>query len=535
MSFFIILVTIVLSIFSTGVMSYVALATPIGPWIAPTLVLIATPLIRIFIRGNSSTMIALATAGGSVGGILATACAFSFPTLYFLDSTLFASWMAQPWYFCLIMTMLCFAAGGLAFVIASALEEKCIVEEKMAFPIGQLVYEMIAVQNQISKAIELAVGFCSALIISFLQGGFLGFKGIIPRVMTILKPMSFGAISIPLIQLRFDMLPMLVAIGFITGHVIALPLAVGSLAKIFVADPINKVFFSYITEMDFLLAFCSGIVVIGALQSFLDFPQFIRNAKKMIKNSSSANYYAVINRFMGVLTITEIVGVLMISILFLSYFKFSLLSQLYLIIGTIICTYQIVVIAGKIGMAQLGRFATFVMAPAMLFFGIDFTQLTFMATFVEICGGITTDLLFNRKMGYMAHIDHARLRRYQLLGFVVSSLSVGIIFWLLIHHFGLGSEHLFAQRAQARALLINATSFDLKVLALGALFGFLLKKMKLNPMLVLGGLLMPIAYSLGLIIGGFIALVVPNRQQWEPFWSGVFAANSISELLKTIW
>ena len=87
-----IIVSIALSLFSTVVMSYISMATPIGPWIAPTLVLLATILFKVFLRNSTySQNIALATAAGSVGGILATAFGFSFPTLYFLDPTLFNS------------------------------------------------------------------------------------------------------------------------------------------------------------------------------------------------------------------------------------------------------------------------------------------------------------------------------------------------------------------------------------------------------------------------------------------------------------
>src|ERR1700722_8867627 len=94
-------VSFLLSIFSTAVMSYIAMATPIGPWIAPTLVLLALVLMRILgARGPLDTRIAYGTTSGAVGGILATACGCSFPALYFIDPVLFESWMANPWYFC---------------------------------------------------------------------------------------------------------------------------------------------------------------------------------------------------------------------------------------------------------------------------------------------------------------------------------------------------------------------------------------------------------------------------------------------------
>ena len=69
----IIVVSILLSIFSTAVMCYISMATPIGPWIAPTLVLCALLLFNLFTRRVTSTALALATSAGSIGGIMATA------------------------------------------------------------------------------------------------------------------------------------------------------------------------------------------------------------------------------------------------------------------------------------------------------------------------------------------------------------------------------------------------------------------------------------------------------------------------------
>lgn len=43
---------------------------------------------------------------------------------------------------------------------------------------------------------------------------------------------------------------------------------------------------------------------------------------------------------------------------------------------------------------------------------------------------------------------------------------------------------------------------------------------------------MPIDYSLPLIFGGLSASLVKNKEDYFPFWSGVFAANSLWMLLK---
>jgi OPT oligopeptide transporter protein len=527
-----IITSIFLSIFSTAVMSYISMATPIGPWIAPTLVLIALLFFKILQLSFKTKSIALAASAGSIGGILATAFGFSFPTLYFLDPALFNSWMAQPFYFSAVLTGLAFAAGGLGLWLANALENRLIVQEQLAFPIGQMVYKMIvAASNHVRKAYELMVGFVSTMIFCILQDGIFAFKGFIPQHITLFTPIKFGIFSIPMVN--FDLMPFVWAIGFVTGHVIALPLAVGALAKIVFVDPVNMLFFDTLNNFDFLLAFCSGIVLSGVAMSFISLPkQLLKGIKNLGRKVNSGGMF---NRtIIKDLYLTELAIMLLFNIFFLTSFGYSFLAQLYLIFSTIISAWQIVVIAGKIGLAFLGRFATFVMVPAMLLFNLNATQIVFIATFVEICGGVAADVLFGRKIAHLAHIDGKTMKRYQYLGLIVSTLSIGIVFWLLINHFGLGSIQLFAQRSQTRVLLIQSKEFNYYVLLIGALFGFTLKQVKINPTLVLGGLLMPINMVLGLVLGGLCTYLTKDKEEWYPFWSGVFASNSLWMLLKAI-
>lgn len=122
--------------------------------------------------------------------------------------------------------------------------------------------------------------------------------------------------------------------------------------------------------------------------------------------------------------------------------------------------------------------------------------------------------------------EEAKQNRYQWLGLVVTSLSMGCILWLLFTHFTIGSPELFAHRARARALLIQSLSFDLAPVLLGFLFGFVLKRYKLNPMMVFGGILMPPAITIGLMIGACISWLDVKAKDHVPFWSGMFAGES---------
>jgi len=526
---------IILSIFSTGVMSYISMATPIGPWIAPMLVLIGSLLLKIFLSSrhhHSYTQnVAFLVSSASIGGILATAFGFSFPTLFFLDPETFNSWLSQPYYFVSILTGLSLAAGGLGFMLANMFEQKFIVEDKMAFPIGQLVFKMINAGNTFTKAISLMKGFVATIIFCLLQMRIFYIGKIIPTSLQLFSGMKFFVFQAPKLVLRLDQFPMLFSIGFITGHVIAMPLLVGAFLKILFVEPINRIFFNTIEMGDFLMAFCSGIILSGAVSGFI---HLIKKWKNQFSNSKKNTPFDLKKRASDV-SLYELLPLAIVLFSFLSYFNFSVGSQIYLIAATCLSTYQITAIAGKIGLALMGRFATWVMIPGMLIFGFNPIQITFVATFVEICGGVATDVLFGRKVCQLANLPSVKFKWLQAFGLVISSLSIGIVMWALIHHFGLGSQELFAQRAQARALLINFRNFDYSVLFLGIICGYGLKFFKINPMLVLGGLLMSVNYSLALIAGGMLRHASSNPDDSEPFWSGVFAANSLWVLIRALF
>ncbi len=529
--------TIFLSIFSTAVLGYISMATPIGPWIAPTLALMCL-LVSHLVPARlvpDRTTIALCVAGGSVGGILATGVGFYFPTYYFVNQAEFKALMDNPPLFCLFVSGISLSSALFGLLIANMFEEQLMVTQQLPFAIGQMVQAMIFAGDQLKKAWQLGIGFMSTLLFCISQTSLAGFGPFVPRELTLFAGKSAHLFSIGRLTLRFDQLPMLLAIGFITGHLIAIPLFVGLLTLIFLVGPINKLYFSHVDCHDFAMAFCSGIVLFGAISSV--YSAFARWHKNRGKNSSSLSQVAVWYHALKRTLMSKIVQVVLIVgllVVMLTVTGFSWPLQLFVISATGVAAYQIIVIAGKIGLATMGRFATFVMVPALIFFGASGLQATLISTLVGIAGGVGTDLLFGRKMSQLSNIPDALVRRFQLIGIIVSSLAIGIVVWLLVHQFGLGSPELFAQRAQARALLLDCTSFNYYVLALGALFGLILHQFHINELLVLGGLLMPIDYSLALIVGGFISYYLIDQKEGEPFWSGVFAANSIWMLVQAL-
>lgn len=545
-----IIVACLLSIFSTVVMSYISMAIPIGPWIAPTLALLAIILFSLFYRNKStiSREIALAVAAGSVGGILATALGFYFTTLYFLDPKFFNILMSKPLYFSFVVGSLSLVSGVFGLWVANIFEHKFIMQDKLSFPIGQLVHKTISAQKTFRKSIELMIGFVSNTLFCFLRDGFGKFTGFIPQSITLYPKTSFSLFATPILQIpaiRFDFWPILWALGFVTGHVIAVPLLVGVVAKIILVKPIHALAFKDLSWMEYIITFCSGMVLSTAIYGFFKTPKALFKSIKALftrekKNQEFQESQQVQTEktFLQKAGVLETIALAALFFGFLTYFKFPLLSQIYIFLFAFVCAYQIAIIAGKIGLAPLGKFATFVMVPAMFLFPINYLQIVLIATFVGVSSGVTADILFGRKLAHLSNISISQIKRYQYLGIIVSSLCAGFIFWFLINHFGLGSDKLFALRAQNRWMLINtlknASSFNYYVIFLGALFGFVLSKAKVSPLLVLGGLFMPINITLGLVVGGLGALLVKNKEEMYPFWSGVYAAGSIWMLVRAI-
>ncbi len=522
------ILSIAFSLLSTVVIGYIALATPIGPWMEMTLVLLGTLFFNLICTKISQTQkiqsLAFSTAAGGIAGAVAMACAFSFPTLYFLDQNLFNSWMNNPLLFIALLAALVIAAGSFGIAIGLWCQPLLIQNPDMVFPIGQMVYNMIAIQNQIKKAIQLALGGGSALFYCLVQT----FSILVPARITLLPAYQLSIFDIPLVTTRTDMIPMFWAIGFTTGHVIAIPLLVAVIARIFIVDPIHNILFATLSSTDYILAFGAGMAIQGALLGLIDIP-------KILKKSFSNLFASTATSEVAHEKTKRYLILVLLSIGFLTYCAFSIPAQLYLLVCTALCTYQLLVIAGRLGIAPLGRFATFVMIPGLLLFGFNALQVTIVATFVEIAGVVAVDMMFGQKVAQLGNISKKKMLLWQWLGLLISAITIGVIFILLINHFGLGSSELIASRAQSRAVLVQAFNFNYWVMILGFIFSYSLKFIGVNPTLVFGGLLMGLDTSLMLIAGGLSTYLVKDKEEHYPFWSGVYATNSIWIFIKMLF
>lgn len=533
------------AIFSTAILLYISLATGLGPWMAPTLVLLAGIIIRTVSRsseqGRVHDMVIIQTIG-SVGGSVATAVGFCLPTLYFLQPELFAQWMAAPAWFSVLLTSIVGSAGWWGIWLARQQAPALLADESLRFPVSVAIVDTIESQAQSTGSRLLAAGAGFSWIISFMRDGW-------GRIAPLIAKNSFTA----------GLLPVSWAIGFLAGMPIVLPIVMGMICRFVVIVPMTPLF-APLSAMDVTFAFCSGIVLSQTVESMATLPRLFREfgsvaswqslatawsgyrlggrhggnedkeislqgggTEKMSSRTRSGIYnflYIFLCRFEGLLA-----G--LASIATLTYLGFPPLAQLMLLGLSVVMIRHLNAFACRTGLGAYGRYMTFTMVPIMMATAVSHMHITMLCLFIGIAGAAGVDLLFDYRVGQKTGVSAARIHRAQLLGLMVTAACMGMFFWFLCTHFQLGSADLIAHRSRARALLLNSFHMHWGILAIGALFGILLKRVRINPILAFGGVIMPPHLVIGFGFGSLVRLYTRNAERYTPFWSGVFTGDAL--------
>lgn len=548
MKIFTILTGIIFAILSATILSYVSLTTMIGPWIAPTLVLFASMFYKLFAATQAESEarenIILAQAIGAGAGIIATGISFTLPILYFLDTTTFNNWLAQPSFFCIFISISCLSAGTYGIFLGRIFSVWLIKNPELSFPVSKLTYKALVTTKKTAPISQLCTGIGGTLIISILREGICGYSGYIPKTLYLFSPF-FGKI------LAFPVWPTLWAIGYTSGITITLPLLVGLLSKYMVIAPLNYhssyfqyTFFKPLDDITFVTAFCAGIVLCEFLVGFCKHPKiiidkilgYVNEFKKNIQRTSlwqvnsndlSKSDGIYTQRLSKILETLEPLLALGSTLALLTYLQFSFIAQITLLILVAFATYEICFIASKIGLLQFGRFSAFVLIPMIMIFKLTFIQMTAVCVFFNICAAVASDTIFDRKTGSYCNLSWSRIHLAQWIGLIATSLCIGFILYLLFTSLTLGSEALFAQRGRIKALLIQSFNLDSIVVTLGFFYGLILKRLKINPTMTLGGIIMPNNVTLGLVAGGFVSSLFKDKDSYLPLCSGILATESI--------
>ena len=484
--------SVLAAVFSAIIMTYVALATPLGPWIEPVIVVALLTCMRVALIKESTHHVVYATVAGGVAGIAGTAIAFSFPTLLFLDHKLFVSWLAQPSWFIAVVASLIILAGICALALMLLVWTKLLKRQDLPFPVSKMAYTLL-VQNSVRSG-RLLLGGCISVFI------FYGGKWLLWA-----KKVTW-----------LDSVPLLIALGFVGGVDFLVPLTLGGILK-FCGSFFAHMF--AISLNDMVMSVAAGMVAYGALQAVLSVLTTKNDARQLLDFFSHTTWaYRLI-----------LVPIMIIVMLFFRSFNFSLIAILYTIICAALCSYQVMVIAGKIGMAFLGRFATFVLLPGLILFRYSFVQAVLVTSFVELFSGISADMMFGQHLAQQAKISHTKIYIAQIFGLIAASITIAFVVWVLAYAGELGSSSLPAQRAAMRALLIKGVgSFNSIFVVIGAVSAFIAHYFfRVNNMMILSGLLLPYEVIIPLVAGSLLNFFMSKRKQYYPLFAGIFSMSSL--------
>jgi hypothetical protein len=534
--------TVILSALSGLIMTFISLAVPVGPWMHVTILLVMMAIARMLRAEYAQAL--YVTSAISVSASVATAMGFCFPTWYFLAPEEFLVLLSNPFRFCMVSVASIGLTAGWAYILASIKGAYISAHDQRSYPVGQLMYTVYSAAGSAAQALQVGAGIAVAGVYA-LGTRLLALPELFALcsrtvLMTWQVCSRMYVLMLPALTIRVSMGAMFLALGYVSGHVIGVPLLVGAITKYGLLDVLQRAFWSDSVGDDFTFALCSGIVAWSAGLSMMHLARTLFGVLYNMRTGAALKERLRIQYAMGTDRVRQIqpliIGAGLLTMLSAWYLALRWDLALYVVIASSISAWQIAGIAQRTGLALVGRFATWVMLPGVLLYGINPIYATLFALGVEVCGMLVVDLLFNQMAAMRAGLNMQRVWWWQFLGLIIGLIVCSVSLWWLVSMYGIGqATPLVAQRARSRALLLQVTSFDWSVVMLGMMLSIGMGLLGINSTMALAGILLPLDITLLLVAGGALRLLFADPERWTPFWSGLFAASALGMSLKVFF
>lgn len=524
------------AILASVVLLYISISSGIGPFVAPVIVLASAALGRLFFWSseNYSQRLALIQVAGANVGLLATAVGFTLPTYFFVDQVNFMSIITQrPVYAVSCISAFVLLWSVIGTFIGNLFSDHFLKDKTLKIPVADLIKTTIEASHEKKEFFKLAQGFGFGTFLCSIRELFL-------------RAVSSGFIrasSLPLIgvsgpAVAHTIAPTLWAVGFIAGPSMAFALFIGLASKHLFFQPVFSLMVSYRVGYElgfeqYLVAVGSGLVLADLVSgAFLNarelFGQF-RNAKDL--GNASVWFWQTLEHVKSIIQGAHYVWFGLscgAAVWFLRWFGITSPGLvIFLIAALCVAVYQMTLVSGQIGLVQFGRYATFLMLPALFFFYVSPFQAIVISSIVCIVGAAAANLLFQYRLADDLNISRSTMYNIQLASNVLGAASIGVVFVLLCSHLSLGSPEFLGFRCYARALLIQSFSFDVLSVGIGVAWGIVLKLFGASPAMVLGGILMPRELVAAFALGAGLSVLTSNPRDHMATASGVFAAEAI--------
>lgn len=497
------------SVISTGMMSYLAMNTQLGPWVAPVFVVVCMVIAIPFVNKKWFHEYAVVSiAAGSVGGMIGICLGLSFPSFYFLHRPLFTSWVSNPVQFCFVIFCFVMIATLYALFLGYFLRHYFLHQPRAKFPMSQVVHDVLFVDVEKKSHHRMLAGVGVVTIWNFLT--------------------MAGRFAWSVYAAQLHMLPLLLSVGFVAGTVIALPVFAGLVIRVFVLDFVRIYTGSILSVNSFLVTFCAGMLVIALLRMVIlawknrkSHEVRERNAywRKKIKEHDVFKWYALIAVSIFAL---------------LHFFGGSLITSVYTLIAIAWLSKYLVQIIAEIGIIEVDSYVWFVILPLVYMMAPSSLIIVAVAVFATLCLGLVVDGMFSYKLADLAQISYHKIVRYQLIASFCAAISAGLFFLWFNVLWGFGSFPLIAAKAQELDGVIQFGFYDYKVLFAGILCGIAMLAVTAELLTVIGAILMAPFMSSVLVIAGVSAHVVKTREGWYPLWFGVYAGHMLWLIVQAV-
>lgn len=527
------------AILASIVLLYISISSGIGPWVAPLIVLVAAALGKLFgvLRDDTGSRLVRIQAAGAHVGLLAVAIGFTVPTYFFVDRVGFMSLIIdQPVMTCLGLAAFIAFWSLVGTFLGQIFAEHFLQDTSLKIPVAEVIKTTINASGERKEFLNLMRGVSAGSVLCIIREILKSKLSTgLARFVQFFTVRFIGDIGSVLVD---AFAPSIWAVGFIVGPAMASAFFIGMISKLVVLEPLylllqNMQWGHGLSLEQYLAAVSSGLVLtelFAGLVSMVFQCVFVLRERKVAQalSDSLAKLWQKTKAICGNFQY-ELLGLSCCAglLFFWGSGTSSVGLLFYLIFAIGMSVYQMTLIAGNIGLVQFGRFATFVMLPALVCFNVTSIQAIIISVVVAVVGAAAANMLFQFRLADDFHIPRSTMYRIQLISSIFGAVGIAVIFWLLCSHLTLGTKEFFALRGYQRALLIQSFNFDMLSLGIGLVFGFILRYLGVAPAMVLGGLLMQPGLVIAFVLGAMISHFVKNPKEHMATASGVFAAEAV--------
>jgi uncharacterized oligopeptide transporter (OPT) family protein len=480
---------VLLSVFLVITSSYIALKIGALPWPIIFSVVMSAGLVKLlsYKRKASIHEINVASAGGSIGGLMASALVFTLPGIILLQQSGVDVEMPSK----ITIFLIAITAGLLGIILSIPLRKKNV--DKLPYPSGTA--GAIVLKESGGKHLPLLIAV-----------------GLVTFILTVGRDLlSLSTISFPFMEqygILFTVLimPMIIGVGYIIGPKGSLSWFSGSVVGWLILIPclflINRAGIAVPTVQN------AGMgIILGSGLGFL-ISYFIPRYREFFKGMEYRGYVVLL---LGLSTLILIVS------------GVPIIASIIAIIGMLVMVPIAARMTGETNIDPLEQFGIFIalfvaLIYGLLGFGIPVSALFLIVFFIAVACAVAGDVGHDFKAAKIIGTDPKDIVKIDIIAIIAVAIALPFILGHIISLFGseLFTISMPAPQAQVVAAaiggLVNPVAFGIGVI-LALVYEISIKNKPVMMMPFGIGMFLGLSLSIPLVIGGLTAFWIQRRKK----------------------